>query len=492
MVHEEAPPDRSRSHEALRLEAEVKRLEQLNARLAKITAIVQELGQEIELEALLPLVIAKVTQAMEADRSSLFLYDRATEELWTMVGEGLEINEIRMPVSAGIVGRVATTGQSLNVADAYALPFYDRSWDQKTGYRTKSVLCVPLRNNKGKILGALEVLNKKDEGVFTGEDADFLTTLAGQIAVHVENAGLYHQIENLFQSVVDAIAIAIDERDPVTAGHSRRVTEFTIRMAQAMHWAREGPFREVRFSRSQLKELRYACLLHDFGKVSVPEAVLQKAERLPMNWIHVIRERLGRRFAEERLDLCRHGRLIDSADPQGNRRLDERVDFLVKLNAASFLTEEAADRLQKIFTEGWITDWEYRYLSIKKGTLTPEERKIVESHVEKTYSVLSAISWPDDMRNVPNIAASHHEAMDGRGYPHGLAGDEIPLAGRIMAVADVYDALTALDRPYKPAIPHEASADILREMARKGQLDPDIVEFFLREEIYRLTGGDTA
>lgn len=454
-------------------------VERENERRRRVMEIGQALGREMELADLLPLVIAKVTEVLEADRSTLFLYDRESDELWTMVGEGLEINEIRLPADQGIAGRVAQSGRVLNVPDAYELEYFDQSWYRRTGYRTRSVLAVPLNDHRGGLLGVIQVLNRRGrESAFTEEDERFLQALSAQIAVHVENAALRQEIENLFENIVGAISIALDGRDPVTAGHSRRVTQFTLALARAVHGATAGRYAAARFTRAELRELRYAALLHDFGKVGVPEAVLQKAERLPVNWIHIIEQRFGRRRAEALLAALRNGR-EEEEQAAALAGMEEDLAFLIDLNTSGFLSEEAAERLARLHRQERIDRLEYEYLSIRRGTLTPRERRVMESHVIKTRHVLAAIPWPEDMARVPLIAAAHHESPNGSGYPDGLAGKAIPLGGLLMAVADVYDALTAQDRPYKPAMPHAKAAGILADMARGEKLDAELVELFL-------------
>mgnify|MGYP001810072957 CR=1 FL=1 len=458
-------------------------LSRQNERLRRILAISHELGGTLELESLLPGIIAHVTDVMEADRSTLFLHDPKTATLWTIVAQGLDTNEIRIPVGAGICGHVAERRERLNIADAYDCAYFDQSFDRKTGYRTRSVLCMPLDDRQGGLLGVIQVLNKKDGGIFTDDDESFLSTLSVQIAMLLENANLYRKIEHTFENVVAAIARAIDSRDPVTAGHSRRVAQFTINLARGVHECTEGPFADVRFSRAQMRCLRYAALLHDFGKVGVPESILQKGERLEPNIIQVVSSRLHAATLQSQLDRLR-------GLAAGENDFDTTAAFLAKVNRLGFLNDEDAARLKTIYDEGLITPAEYHALSIRKGTLTPEERAVMEAHVQKTLTVLSAIEWPDDMKDLPIIAASHHEAEDGSGYPQGLKGDQIPLGGRCMAVADVYDALTAQDRPYKPAIPHDKSCAILRDMAAHGKLHPALVELFITKELYRLRDGD--
>ncbi|MHC4884281.1 MAG: GAF and HD-GYP domain-containing protein [Planctomycetota bacterium] len=467
-----------------RLRREIEHLKAENERYSVVQRIGQELGRQLVLADLLPLVIAKVTEVMQADRSSLFLYDERTEELWTMVSEGLDSTVIRIPVSNGIAGHVATQAEMLNIPDAYECELFDRTWDQKTGYRTRSVLCLPMISHHGGVLGVIQVLNKKGGAPFCAADESLMQQLVSQIAVYVENADLYRRIQSLFENIVEAISIALDSRDPVTAGHSKRVSQYSLAIAKAMHTIDHGPFEGISFSREKLRELRYACMLHDFGKVGVPEAILQKGERLELNWSHVIQERMKRLQSETRLQGVHLEKEADCDETC--EEIGEYLDFILKLNRSGFLSEEAAEQLDSCKDQNYIDEKEYYRLSIKRGTLTPEERQLMEEHVSKTLSVLSAIGWPDAMKNIPELAGSHHEAMDGSGYPRGLKGDEIPLGARIMGVADVYDALTAQDRPYKPAIPHEKSAAILRDMAESGKLQPEIVSLFLDQELFNL------
>lgn len=450
-----------------------------NERLKAVLSISRELGGNLDLEQLLPDIISRVTAVMDADRSSLFLHDAQTQTLYTFIAEGLDVNEIRIPVGAGICGEVARTRTRMNIPDAYACPSFDPSFDTKTGYRTKSVLCMPLDDRHGHLLGVIQVLNKNGGLPFNEDEETFLAALSSQIAMLLENASLYHKIERTFENIVAAIARAIDSRDPVTAGHSRRVSQYTLQLARGVHDCSEAPFADITFSRNQMRELRYASLLHDFGKVGVPESILQKSERLQSNLIHVVTHRLHANTLQEQLD-----RLGGMTVPEHD--FDATAAFLAKINRSGFLSDEDAQRLKMIYEDGLITPAEYTALSIRKGTLTAEERQVMEGHVRKTYDVLSAIEWPDEMKEVPLIAASHHEAEDGTGYPQGLRGDQIPLGGKCMAVADVYDALTAQDRPYKPAIPHDKSCAILRDMAAHGKLNSDLVELFITRELFML------
>ena len=254
----------------------------LERRVAKLTALL-EIGKamtaERDLDRLLPLIMQEVTQVMEADRSTLYLVDRGRHELWSKIAQGLEVREIRVKIGTGIAGHVAATGKLVNIPDAYADPRFDRSTDLQTGYRTRSILAVPMVNKPGEVIGVIQVLNKH-KGAFDDQDIELLQALSSQAAVAVENAILYEDIQNLFEGFIRASAYAIEARDPPTSGHSERVAILTCSLAEHVDRAETGPYASVRFSPEDMRELRFACLLHDFGKVGVREQVLVKGNKL--------------------------------------------------------------------------------------------------------------------------------------------------------------------------------------------------------------------
>ncbi len=415
--------------------------------------------------------MAVCTRLADADRSSLFLYDRARNELWSKIAQGLDTLELRFPAGEGLAGECARRAEVINVPDAYEDERFNRAFDEKTGYRTRSVLCVPMKDAHGHVLGVIQVLNKSGGGSFTETDEEFLGTLGSHIAAFVENAQLYESIEKLFESFVRSTSTAIDERDPATAGHTKRVARYAANLARASHEAGLA-----RFTRERLKQLRYAALLHDVGKIGVREAVLMKRNKLSDDRMELIAERL-RRVALER----------DELGP-----LDGTVEFLRRVNASGFMNDEDLEEVRRLAAEELVTPEEAERLSVRRGNLTPEEWRDMKSHTDRSLNILSKIPWTEELAHVPTIAHRHHEKLDGSGYPGGLGGDEIDIDSRILEVADIYDALTARDRPYKPAMPHGRACDILKEEAGAGKLDARLVDLFIERRLHETElGGDT-
>src|SRR5690606_4875869 len=337
---------------------------------------------------------------------------------------------------------------------------------------------------------------------YTDREVRLVQALAGQAAVSLENSRLHREIENIFESFVKAAVTAIDQRDPTTAGHSIRVATLTCDLAGIVGRVSRGRYAGLQFTREQMRELRYAALLHDFGKVGVREEVLVKAKKLPPT----LQERVEARFDFIRRTLeadyyRARAELLERHGPNGigpharalehefRRRLDELElfrDAVRRANEPTVLPEKSAAILDDIARRTFIgldgrpvpylEDEELRYLSIPKGSLDEHERREIESHVERTYRCLLPLPWPRDLRNVAEIAYGHHEKLDGRGYPRGVRGDEIPPQTRIMTIADIFDALTAADRPYKRAVPVERALDILVAEAKEGMLDHELVD----------------
>lgn len=440
-------------------------------RYDRLVGLVRSIGAERDLDVLLGKLIAAVSGELNADRSSLFLYDAGSDELWSKVAQGLDSQEIRFPAGAGLAGHTARTGEALNIADAYSDPRFNRDIDRRTGYRTRQVLCVPLRRRDGAVIGVVQALNRRDGAPFDERDVRRLETLAGLAAVAVENSLLHEENERLFENTVLTTAQAIEERDPATSGHVWRVALFSVNLAKAVH--EQAGKSGQHYDRDRLRQLRYAGLLHDVGKIGVREAVLTKASKLDGLGLPLVRERLRRLAAE-------------AGTPFAGSEYARADALVTRLNEPRPFGDAERAELDGLLAKGWITAPEHEALAITKGTLTGREWEDMMSHPERSYRVLRLISWPARLELVPELARDHHEKPAGGGYTRGLCGDQIPFDARILAVTDVYDALTATDRPYKPAIPHDRARKIMESMAAERALDPELVALFFSAECHRI------
>ena len=486
----------------------------LEARIEKLTALLdvgKAMASERSLDRLLQLILDEVTRVMEADRSSLFLVDRTRNELHSTIAQGLAVREIRVPIGTGIAGYVAQTGETVNIRDAYADPHFNQATDLKTGYRTRTILCVPMRTKLNEVIGVLQVLNKRD-GIFTAEDEELLLALSSQAAVAIENAILYEDIQKLFEGFIKASVYAIESRDPTTSGHSERVAILTVGLAERVDRTDIGPFASIRFSAEDMRELRYVSLLHDFGKVGVREPVLVKARKLyeadldlVIARFKFIRKALENETLHKKLGLALSlgpaaAREMAALDQELQRQLaevDASLQVILEANRPTVLPSGGFERLLEVAANTfedfdgtrrpYLTTQEAENLTIGKGSLNPQERLEIESHVTHTFRFLRQIPWPKDLRRIPTIAYAHHEKPNGSGYPNALRGEAVPLQAKIMAVCDIYDALSAADRPYKKAVTPEVALEILQMEARDGHLDPELVRIFIEDQVWRLT-----
>jgi HD-GYP domain-containing protein (c-di-GMP phosphodiesterase class II) len=471
----------------------------LKRRLEKLQSILdvaKAMTAERKLERLLGLVVDEAAKVAEADRCTIFIVDPDRGELWSKVAHGTK--EIRIPLGAGIAGAVAATGRAIRIDDAYADPRFNQSVDRSSGYRTRNILAVPMQNTKGEVVGVLQALNRRD-GAFTAEDEELLGALAGPAASAVENAVLNEEIEQLFEGFVQASVVAIEQRDPTTAGHSGRVATLTTGLARAVEQAPPPDFRGVAFDHASLRQLRYAALLHDFGKVGVREHVLVKADKLYPHELELVRGRfdLARAGLENaRLRARLEGRAEGELAAQA-KELDALWEVVLASNRPTVLPAEASARLKDAAARSFVdlrgderpllTPFELSCLSIPKGSLSEAERKEIESHVTHTYRFLSEIPWTRALRRVPEIAYGHHEKLDGHGYPRAVPAKEIAVETRMMTISDIYDALTASDRPYKKAMPAEKALDILRDEAKRGQVDGALLGVFVEAGVWKST-----
>jgi HD-GYP domain-containing protein (c-di-GMP phosphodiesterase class II) len=490
----------------------VDKLRQRVEKLGGILEVAKALVAERDLDRLLLLIVGAAARVVEADRCSLFLVDRDRGELWSKVAQGVGMKEIRFPMGRGIAGAVAETNTSVNIPDAYKDPRFNKGVDKQTGYRTRSILCVPMRSVEGEVVGVLQALNKLNQKPFTEEDEELLSALGGQAAAAVNNALLHKEIQDMMEGFVNASVFAIEKRDPTTVGHSRRVARLSVGLGDILPRAGDsaGRWKGASLNGQERQELRYAALLHDFGKVGVRENVLIKAKKLEPLELENLRGRFETIYTQEELvaerakvdAFLRHppdearARVaeIDKKLAERRKELSSMFEFVVSCNRPTILAEGNFERLHDIARGNYVGPFggerrpflqsnEVVKLSIRKGSLTEEERREIESHVTHTYDFLKQIPWTRSLRNVPGIAYGHHEKLTGRGYPQGLKESEIALPTRMMTISDIYDALTAANRPYKPAVPKDKAYDILNDEAKRGEVDSDLLKVFIEADV---------
>jgi HD-GYP domain-containing protein (c-di-GMP phosphodiesterase class II) len=528
---------------ALLLERELERKQELlkekESENSELLQVGIALSAERDNQKLLDYILRQLRHVACADAGTLYLleHDDATNEqklrfkITQNDSNPAPYSEFVMPLSRKTVsGYVASTGEVLNLEDVYNIPAdkeygFGVSYDKSTGYRSKSMLTVPMQDHKGEILGVIQLINRKSapEGrIHSEEEADkyvipfshdlepLVMSLASQAAVSLENNLLYEEIQTLFEGFVKASVQAIESRDPTTSGHSNRVALYTVSLAQAVDRSGEGVLEGVHFTFEHLKEIRYASLLHDFGKVGVREHVLVKAKKLypaqkdllRMRFSY-IRKAMQYGLLKEKFDALRSLGSEGFSQVEGElsrketdylTEIDRFLQNIITANEPTVLAEEPARILDEIhgktfLEEGgiavpFLSDDEHLKLSIKKGSLDEAERKEIESHVTHTFLFLHTIPWTKEMRNIPTIAYGHHEKLDGDGYPRRIGATEIPIQTRMMTISDIYDALTASDRPYKRAVPAQKALDILNTEVKEKKLDPDLVRVFIESKIW--------
>jgi HD-GYP domain-containing protein (c-di-GMP phosphodiesterase class II) len=458
--------------------------------------------------------IEAATLLMNAEAGSLLLLEEATGELYFDVvhGEkGEAVRQARLRRGQGIAGHVARTGEAIIVNDVQHDVRFFRHVDQTSGFITRSMVCVPVTAH-GRLLGVLQAINHKHGGSFDEDDLQNFVALGHQVGIAIENANLYEEIHLLFEGFISASVQAIESRDPTTSGHSQRVAILTCRLADAVSHTDSGFYRGVRFSAEQLKELRYAAVLHDFGKVGVREHILLKSRKLHQHQQELIKSRFD--FIKRTLetDTLRRKLEVHEARIRGKKQTllaqldrqlaqrmkeaDEMFSFILKCNKPSSQSPAQVRKLKDIAhleyrsydgPRPFLTEEEVGALSVLQGTLTLSEREEIERHVTHTFEFLSKIPWSRSLKHVPSIAWSHHEKLDGSGYPRGLRHEQIPLEARMMTICDIYDALTASDRPYKAAISSEIALSYLESQSKEGKLDSELIDIFRKEKVYQTT-----
>ncbi len=506
--------------------------------MRRLTKVGQSLATERDFDTLIALILDQARELVSADSGSIYITERpragesATHLRFKKSAMQLEADEFLLPIDKNsIAGYVAFTGEPLLIDDVYALKGsegyrFNDEFDRTHGYRTRSMMVIPMKNHLSEVIGVIQLINRKrsaslkltladmqGEGVlpFLHRSLELASALAGQAAVAVQNNILLQDIHNLFEGFVTASVTAIEQRDPTTSGHSFRVADFTVGLAQAVDRLSDGPFASLRFTAAQMRELRYASLLHDFGKVGVREKVLVKAKKLYEHELEAIRWRFL--YAQKVLEKDTLEKKVRHLKDQGNadyagyeRYLDEElaqkleelsvfVRTIEDSNEPAIVEAGNFERLGQIATRRFHLDdgREIRFLkenelvslSVRRGNLDQQERLEIESHVTHTYKFLIQIPWTGDLKRIPEIARSHHEKLNGGGYPLGLQGEEISVQTRMMTISDIYDALTAPDRPYKKSLPAEKAIDILKHEAREKHVDGRLLEIFIEAGIFR-------
>ena len=418
---------------------------------------------------------------------------------------------------------VGLTGETVNIPDAYKAKGFDfsgtKAFDEKTGYRSKSFLTVPLKNHEDEIIGVVQLLNAKDKKTdesipFSTEVQDIVEALSSQAAVAITNKNLIRDLEILFESFIKLIASAIDAKSPYTGGHCSRVPEITMMLAEAVNESKNEHFKDIHFTDKQMYELKIAAWLHDCGKVATPEYVVDKATKLETIYdrVHTVSTRfevLKRdqkiKFLKQQLKVEKDSSLSELETKNALKdirkkyrekitQMDDDLDFVKTTNVGGeFMSGDKKDRVKKIANYRWkdngesknfLSDDEVKNLCIAKGTLTAEERKIINDHIVHTIDMLQQLPYPNHLKNVPEFAGGHHEKLDGTGYPMGLTKDEMSIQAKAMAIADVFEALTARDRPYKEGKALSMAMRIMGFMKNDAHVDPFLFELFVKEKIY--------
>lgn len=501
-------------------------------RIQRLTQIGIALSAEQNIDKLLEIIIEEAMSFTSADAGTLYIVDNENHCLQfkilrnltqnTHLGgtSGGKINLPAVPLSvdnqpnhSNVSSYTALTGEIVNIPDVYEAEGFDftgpKKYDEKTGYRSCSMLVIPMKNHENDIIGVLQLLNATaGDGeviAFSEEDVDLIASLASQAAVALENATLINDLKDLFEAFIQSIATAIDEKSPYTAGHIRRVTGLTMMIAETINHTNQAPFEKVSLSPDEMEELRIAAWMHDIGKITTPEYVIDKSTKLQTIFdrgelidtrFQLIRQSLENEWLHQQLAAQRKGATagdeLEKARQQHEAamtQLDEDLDFIHRCNiAGERMDDDALARIQRIAAQkfringearSYLTTNEVYNLSVRRGTLTSEERSVIQNHALVSYKMLKQLPFPKKLSKVPEYAGGHHEKLDGTGYPFGLSSEQLPLQARIMAIADIFEALTAKDRPYKRPMKLSTAIRILGNMCDEMHTDRSIYDLLI-------------
>lgn len=514
-------------------------IEDLFRRFEQLNEIGAALSHERDIDRLLEIILVAAKTITHADGGTLY---RVTEDERSLRFEilrndslgiamgGTSGNPISFPLlplrtesgepnNSMVAAYAAIHQETVNIADAYQAEGFDfsgtRKFDERTGYRSQSFLTVPMKNHENAVIGVLQLINATDPDSgrvtpFSAADQRLAESLASQAAIALTNRQLIIQLEKLFESFIQLINVAIDEKSPYTGGHCERVPVLTMMLAEAVNETKNGPLADFGMSDKDRYELKIAGLLHDCGKVTTPVHVVDKATKLQtlFDRIHLVDTRFevlkrDARFAmlEARLALreardARAESALETDLARQLRQIESDRDFLRRANVGSeAMTAEDQERVSRIGKgyrwadvdgrqSSFLSEDELENLGIRAGTLTQKERETINYHIVATIKMLEQLPWPKHLKNVPEYAGGHHERMDGKGYPKGLRREQMSVQARVMGIADIFEALTARDRPYKPGKTLSESLDILGRFKLNGHIDPDLFDVFVRQKVY--------
>lgn len=508
---------------------------ELAQRLKALEEVSLELIRPQSRYEILTRVVNKAVDLFQCDAGSLYLEGSNARLFFEVaVNRSLTVNIERksLPVNdRGIASYIFRTGESLRISDVYQIstdaPYhFNEEVDKALQYRTRSVMAHPLKNRRGEVVGVLQLINRKKDPKkvwpsqdlasigampdFSTDDSKLLESFAALSSAAIENAKLHQDIENLFEGFVRASVHAIESRDKTTRGHSDRVAVLTVDLARKVSADDSHALRFIKFTEAQIAEIRYAALLHDFGKIGVRESTLQKEEKLSFEQklsiesrikefrasgeIKMLWELVRRLHTEKRAPNDLEIQRIQSQVQEFSQKLTDYWNVILELNRPTILNEDKSRQLQSLCAitcqdmahnhQPLLKEDEIKALSILKGSLSEYERSEIESHVTHTFTFLKQIPWTKELAGVPEIAFAHHEKIDGSGYPRKIKGQDIPMQARIMTICDIYDALTAKDRPYKKAVPSAKALEILEMEAKEGKLDPRFLRIFIESKTF--------
>ncbi|MBU2645044.1 GAF domain-containing protein [bacterium] len=507
--------------------------------IRKLSEIGKALTIEKDINKLFEMIVNEAREITGADAGTLYTMDENNRSLHFEVlqnetlnihqggasGNPIVLPNVQLyldgnePNHTNVSSHVALAGETVNIPDVYKAKNFNfsgtKKYDAATGYRTCSMLVIPMHNHENKIIGVLQLLNAIDRQTgktiaFSSEYVNIIESLASQAAVALTNVQLINDLKNLFYAFIKSIATAIDEKSPYTGGHIRRVVDLSMLIAKKINESDAEPFRDIHFSEDEMEELRIAAWMHDVGKVITPGHVVDKATKLETvvdrialveTRFRLIEASVVNRFLQDKIELMtsrkgdsRRLKKLDAEMDKEIREIRESFEFIKSCNnTGEFMRDESVARIQAIAARTYTTaDGQFPYLSekeaedlcIRKGTLSTEERKIIENHAGMTKKITEQLTFPRHLARVPEFASAHHEKLDGSGYPKGLSGDELPLQSRIMAVADIFEALTAKDRPYKEPMSLSQAVRILSFMKKDNHIDPGIFDLFVDGKLH--------